>query len=176
MGSWVRSVTRQCNWRSATCSSWVRGATISLLSLSLSSRVVQKWQDDLDDRWLGLMRVGLNDRSDAIVLLRCDLLAPMSVIFLLFLSLFLFYFPRPEVIWSENRNGKSFPLFWLFDQLEMLFSLTEFEVTTKYPIFRKIIFGISLKSIQTQPKMCGTLVLWLVECDKEVWLNINENS
>ena len=29
------------------------------------------------------------------------------------LSLSLFYFPRPEVIWSENRNGKSFPLFWL---------------------------------------------------------------
>ena len=51
------------------------------------------------------------------------------------LSLSLFYFPRPEVIWSENRNGKSFPLFWLFDQLEMLFSLTEFEVTTKHPHF-----------------------------------------
>ena len=29
------------------------------------------------------------------------------------LSLFLFYFPRPEVLWSENKNGKSFPLFWL---------------------------------------------------------------
>ena len=28
-------------------------------------------------------------------------------------SLFLFYFPRPEVLWSENRNGKSFLLFWL---------------------------------------------------------------
>ena len=28
-------------------------------------------------------------------------------------SLFLFYFPRPEVLWSENRNGKSFSLFWL---------------------------------------------------------------
>ena len=51
------------------------------------------------------------------------------------LSFSLFYFPRPEVIWSENRNGKSFPLFWLFDQLEMLFSLTEFEVTTKHPHF-----------------------------------------
>ena len=30
-----------------------------------------------------------------------------------FLSPSLFYFPRPEVIWSENRNRKSFPLFWL---------------------------------------------------------------
>ena len=29
------------------------------------------------------------------------------------LSLSLFYFPRTEVIWSENRNGKSFPLFWI---------------------------------------------------------------
>ena len=29
------------------------------------------------------------------------------------LSLFLFYFPRPEVLWSENRNRKSFPSFWL---------------------------------------------------------------
>ena len=26
-------------------------------------------------------------------------------------SLSLFYFPRPKVHWSENRNGKSFPLF-----------------------------------------------------------------
>ena len=51
------------------------------------------------------------------------------------LSFSLFYFPRPEVIWSENRNGKSFPLFWLFDQLEMFFSLIEFEVTTKHPHF-----------------------------------------
>ena len=29
---------------------WVHGATISLLSLSLSLRVVRKWRDDLDDR------------------------------------------------------------------------------------------------------------------------------
>ena len=29
------------------------------------------------------------------------------------LSLSLSYFPRLEVIWSENRNGKSFLLFWL---------------------------------------------------------------
>ena len=34
----------------------------------------------------------------------------------------------------------------------MLFSLTKLEVTTKHPIFQKIISGISLKSIQTQPK------------------------
>ena len=47
------------------------GATISLPSLSLSSRVVRKWRDDLDDLWLGSTMVGLNDRSGAIVLLRC---------------------------------------------------------------------------------------------------------
>ena len=29
------------------------------------------------------------------------------------LSLSLFYFPRPEVIWSENGNENDFPLFWL---------------------------------------------------------------
>ena len=85
--------------RSARCE-WVRrqsgasgfendGETISpvvrqslysffFLSLSLSLRVVRKWRDDLDDRWLGSTRMGLNDQSDAIVLLRCDL-----VVFLL---------------------------------------------------------------------------------------------
>ena len=53
------------------------------------------------------------------------------------LSLSLFYFPRPEVIWSENRNGKSFPLFWLSNLVNWkCFSvLTEFEVTTKHPHF-----------------------------------------
>ena len=30
-----------------------------------------------------------------------------------FLPLSLFYFPRPEVIWSENGNRNNFPLFWL---------------------------------------------------------------
>ena len=65
---------------------WVRGATIYLLSLSLSSRVVQKWRDDLDDRWLGLTRVGLNDRSGAIVLLQrqrssCSFSLSLSSIF-----------------------------------------------------------------------------------------------
>ena len=91
-------------------------SSLFFLSLSLSSRVVRKWWNDLDDRWLGSTRVGLNDRSCAIVLLRCDLLAPTSAIFLLFLSLSLslFYFPRLEVIWSENENENHFPLFWLY--------------------------------------------------------------
>ena len=34
-------------------------------------------------------------------------------LFFLSPSLSLFYFPRPEVIWSENGNGNDFPLFWL---------------------------------------------------------------
>ena len=33
------------------------------------------------------------------------------------LSLSLFYFPRPEVIWSENGNGNDFPLFWLWNSV-----------------------------------------------------------
>ena len=54
--------------------------------------------------------------------------------------------------WKWKRKWFSVVLALIFGQLEMLFSLTEFEVTTKHPIFRKIISGISLKSIQTQPK------------------------
>ena len=33
------------------------------------------------------------------------------------LSLSLFYFPRPEVIWSENGNRNDFPLFWLWNSI-----------------------------------------------------------
>ena len=33
------------------------------------------------------------------------------------LSLSLFYFPRPEVIWSENGNRNDFPLFWLWNSV-----------------------------------------------------------
>ena len=126
------------------------------LSLSLSLRVVRKWQDDLDDRWLGSTRVGLNYRSGAIVLLQCDLvvfLLQQGDLLALSLSLSLFYFPRSEIIWSENENGNHFPPFWLYFtvNLEMLSSLTQFEVTTKHPLFRKIISGISLKPKQTEP-------------------------
>ena len=69
------------------------------------------------------------------------------------LSLSLFYFPGAEVIWSENENENYFPpLSTLFyGQTEIIFSLTEFSVTAKHSLFRKIISGISLKSIQTQP-------------------------
>ena len=53
--------------------------------------------------------------------------------------------------WKWKRKWFSVVLALILDQLEMLFSLTEFEVTTKHLIFRKIISGINLKSIQTQP-------------------------
>ena len=136
---------------------WVRdasgfvGATISLLSLSLPLRVVWKWRDDLDDRWLGSMRVGLNNRSGAIVLLRCDLLAPTSAIFLLFLSLSLLFSKAGNHLkWKWKQKWFFVVLALIFGQLEMLFSLTEFQVTTKHPNFRKIISEINLKSIQTQ--------------------------
>ena len=47
------------------------------------------------------------------VMSRSILSVCLSVSLSLSLSLSLFYFPRPKVLWSENRNGKSFPLFWL---------------------------------------------------------------
>ena len=62
--------------------------------------------------------------------------------------------------WKWKRKWFSVVLALIFGQLEMLFSLIEFEVTTKHPISQKIISGISLKSIQTQPK-----VLW-VTCQR----------
>ena len=62
--------------------------------------------------------------------------------------------------WKWKRKWFSVVLALIFGQLKMLFSLTEFEVTTKHPIFWKIISGISLKSIQTQPK-----ALW-VTCQR----------
>ena len=36
-------------------------------------------------------------------------------LFFLSPSLSLFYFPRLEVIWSENRNENDFPVFWLWN-------------------------------------------------------------
>ena len=54
--------------------------------------------------------------------------------------------------WKLKRKWFFVVLALKFGQLEMFFSLTEFEVTTKHPIFQKIIFEINLKSIQTQPK------------------------
>ena len=129
------------------------------------------------------MRVGLNDRSGAIVLLQCDLLASTSAIFLLFLSLsFLFSKAGNHLKWKWKWKWFSVVLALIFGQLEMLLSLTEFEVTIKHPIFQKIISGISLKSIQTQPKLwhhlwCGGCILseafpelYSFSCNKDSYL------
>ena len=97
--------------------------------------------------WVWTIGAVRSSCSDAIWLYSCS----DKAIFLLFLSLSLFYFPKPEIIWSKNENGNHFPPFWLYFtvNLEMLFSLTQFEVTTKHLLFRKIISGISLKPKQT---------------------------
>ena len=141
----------------------VSGVTISLLSLlSLSVSLFARGPEMASwSRWsvIGFDEGGF-ERSE-----RCDCLAPMrsgcilaptrrsSWSFSLSLSLSLFYFPRPKIIWSENENGNHFPPFWLYFMvnLEMLFNLIQFEVTTKHPLFQKIIFKISLKPKQTEP-------------------------
>ena len=68
-------------------------------------------------------------------------------------SLSLFYFPGAEVIWSENENENYFPplLTLFYSQIEIIFSLTEFSVIAKYPLFPKSISRISLKPKQTEP-------------------------
>ena len=76
--------------------------------------------------------------------------------------------------WKWKRKWFSVVLALIFGQLEMLFSLTEFEVTTKHPIFWKIISGISLKSIQTQPK-----ALWVTcqrhgKCCQWKWCHLSK--
>ena len=57
----------------------------------------------------------------------------------------------PEMVWSENNNGKYFtprcPYFTI--NTENIFSLTQFSVTTKHPLFWKSISASGLKSKQT---------------------------
>ena len=72
----------------------------------------------------------------------------MSTLSSLSLSL-LFSKAGNHLKWKWKRKWFFVVLALIFGQLEILFSLTKFEVTTKHPIFRKIIYGISLKSIQT---------------------------
>ena len=153
---------------SAIWCEWVRewwrddltgGATISLLSLlSLFVSLFARGPKMARRSWwsvTGFDKGGF-ERSE-----RCDRLAPMRSSCILaptrrsscFFSLSLFYFPRPKIVWSENENGNHFLPFWLYFTVnpEMVFSLTQFEVTTKHPLFRKIIFEISLKPKQTEP-------------------------
>ena len=147
-----------CKWvREWWWDDLIGGATISLLSLlSLSiSLFAHGLEMARQSRW----SVTRFDEGGFERLERCDRLALMRSSCILAptrrssRSLSLFYFPRSEIIWSENENENHFPPFWLYFMFnsEMLFNLTQFEVTTKHPLFQKIIFGISLKSKQTGP-------------------------
>ena len=103
---WVR----QCEWV-CRCE-WVRGAMISLLSLlslrawSGNGKTISMIGDWVRQGWVWMIGAVRSSCSNAIFLLRrwqssCSF------------SLSLFYFPRPEIIWSENENENDFPLFWL---------------------------------------------------------------
>ena len=127
---------------------------LSTLSVSLFARGLEMARRS---RWL----VTGFDEGGFERLERCDRLASMqSSCFgignLLALSLslsLLFSKAGNHLKWKWKRKWFSVVLALIFSQLEMLFSLSKFEVTTKHQIFRKIISRISLKSIQTQPKL-----------------------
>ena len=90
---------------------------------------------------------------------RCDCLASMSAIFLLFFSLSLLFSKAGNHLkWKWKRKWFFVVLALIFGQLEMLFSLTKFEVTTKHLIFWKIISEISFKSKQTEPKKSFNII------------------
>ena len=122
---------------------------LSLCALSGNGEMISMIGDWVRRGWVWTIGVVRSSCSDAIWLYSCS----DKAIFLLSLSLSLFYFPRPEIVWSENENGNHFPPFWLYFTVnpEMVFSLIQFEVTTKHPLFWKIISGISLKPKQTEP-------------------------
>ena len=59
----------------------------------------------------------------------------------------------PKMVWSENNNGKYFTPRCLYFTVntENIFSLTQFSVTTKYPLLRKSISRSGLKPKQKHP-------------------------
>ena len=122
---------------------------LSLCAWSENGETISMIGDWVRQGWVWTIGAMRSSCSDAIWLYSCS----DKAIFLLSLSLSLFYFPRPEIVWSENENGNHFPPFWLYFTVnpEMVFSLIQFEVTTKHPLFWKIISGISLKPKQTEP-------------------------
>ena len=155
-GSWVRIVTRRCNRRGASgfIGDLVRAGSRTMVRRS------RQWCDDLSTLSISLFTRGLEmarrsrwsvtgfdeggfERSE-----RCDRLASMRSSCSFSLSL-LFSKAGNHLKWKWKRKSFSVVLALIFDQLEMLFSLTKFEVITKHPIFRKIISRISLKSKQT---------------------------
>ena len=120
------------------------GSTISLLSLlSLSLHMVRKWRDDLDDRWLGSTRVGLNNRSDAIALLRCDLvvfLLRQGDLLALSLSLSLsplFSKAGNHLKWKWKRKSFSTVLAIFYSQPRNAFQFDSIWSNNQTPIFSK---------------------------------------
>ena len=65
---------------------------------------------------------------------------------------FLFSWGGSDLKWKWERKLFFALLALFYSQTENIFSLTKFSVTAKHPLFRKSIFGISLKPKQTEPK------------------------
>ena len=87
---------RDCNWRDHNRDRNRHVHTIAIEASRDASIVIA-----IDADWHGA--------GDRAVPARSQSLLSLS------LSLSLFYFPRPEVIWSENRNENDFPAFWLWN-------------------------------------------------------------
>ena len=113
---------RSCRWCDdlSTLSSF--SLCFSLCAWSRNGEMILMIGDWVRRGWVWTIEAVWLSCFDAIWLYSCS----DKAIFLLFLSLSLFYFPRPEIIWSENENGNHFPSFWLYFTVnpEMLFSLT----------------------------------------------------
>ena len=133
------------------------GETISLLSL-LSLYVSLFARGPEMARWSRWSRTRFDEggfeRSE-----RCNRLTPMrtscsDIGDLLTLSLSLLFSKAGNHLkWKWKQKSFSTVLAIFYSHPKMLFSLTKFEVTTKHPLFQKIISGISLKSKQTESKI-----------------------
>ena len=81
----------------------------------------------------------------------CARVLVRSLFLAVFLS-FLFSWGGSDLKWKWERKLFFALLALFYSQTENIFSLTEFSVTAKHPLFRKSISGISLKPKQTEPK------------------------
>ena len=136
---------------------WVRRCSLSLslsvctsesflLSLSLSLGIAQRMSSVLG--FLGSSELLDVDRS---CLRRCWGAGAISLPCCLYLSL-LFSWGRSDLKWKWERKLFSALSTLFYCQTKNIFSLIEFSVTAKHPLFQKSISGISLKPKQTEPK------------------------
>ena len=149
-----------CSWQS----DWLRGGSFTG-SMTMKNRSVE-WDGssfigvgwikhspsrggDEDGDLTGAI-VGSTTRSRSLSLslsLSLSVWASVSPSFSLSFSLC----TSPEMVWSENNNGKYFtprcPYFTV--NTENIFSLTQFSVTTKHPFLQKSISGSGLKPKKT---------------------------